>query len=143
MKKTIILLLALSALLFAGCKKPEYPGFLNPDSPEFTHGNVEISSMLMISYGMPTSSSLEGVIDQEAGTVLFIVPRADRSKFDLTQVKLQATVYLDSVISPKLSDRLWDVTSDDEGNPKVRITVTSQITGESKEYTVKGYVSSK
>lgn len=130
-------------MALAGCKQPEYPDFMNPESEAFTHEDVEISSMIMISVGKPLQSTLEGTIDNEAGTVIFKVPRADRDKYDLTKVKLQATVFYDAYITPKLGDRFWDVTSDDQGDPRVRITVTSGITGKTKEYTVKGYVSSK
>ena len=128
--------IAAAALLLGllSCKKA-----VNP----FVHDDVNISSMIMLSTGMEIQSSLEAVIDQEAGTIVFAVPRVERAKFDLTKVKLTATIFFDAYITPKLSDRIWDVTKDDEGNPRITLTVTSAQTGTSREYQVWGYVSSK
>ncbi|MBR1574264.1 MAG: hypothetical protein IJ652_05400 [Bacteroidales bacterium] len=126
-----------AALLLLGtlsCKKA-----VNP----FVHDDVTITSMVMSSTGFDIVSTLEATIDQEAGTIVFAVPRADRSKFDLTKVKLSATIWFDASISPKLSDRLWDVTKDEDGNPRITLTVTSDQTGTTKQYQVWGYVSSK
>ena len=99
--------------------------------------------MMMLSTGFDIQSSLEATIDQEAGTIVFVVPRAERAKYDLTKVKLMATVWFDAIISPKLSDTIWDVTKDDDGNPRITLTVTSAQTGSTKQYQVWGYVSSK
>ena len=97
----------------------------------------------MISVGMPSQSSMSATIDQDAGTILFAVPRVNRDKYDFTKVKLTATVPFDAIISPKLSDKIWDISGDENGDPKVKITVTSAVTGKTKDYTVKAYVSSK
>ena len=140
MKKYILILMA--ALMTVTCSKPQYPSFFVPGSDDFTHDNVEISSMIMYSTGKAIQSTLEATIDHEAGTVKFIVPRANRDKFDLTKVKLSATIFYDAEITPSLSGKIWDVTSDDSGNPKIKLTVRSTITGKTKEYTVNGYVSS-
>ncbi len=126
-----------AALLLIGlssCKKA-----VNP----FVHDDVTITSMVMLSTGFDIQSSLEATIDQEAGTIVFVVPRAERAKYDLTKVKLMATVWFDAIISPKLSDTIWDVTKDDDGNPRITLTVTSAQTGSTKQYQVWGYVSSK
>lgn len=141
MKKLIIIIAA--AIMAATCSKPIYPSFFDPSSDEFTHENVEISSMIMYSTGKSIQSTMEAAIDQEAGTILFVVPRAKRNQYDLTKVKLSATVFYDAIISPNLSGTIWDVTSDDSGNPRIKLTVTSAVTGKTKEYTVRGYVSSK
>ena len=132
MKKLILISVAL--LLLAGCKKVEQP---------YVHDDVEITSMIMISVGMPSQSSMSATIDQDAGTILFAVPRVNRDKYDFTKVKLTATVPFDAIISPKLSDKIWDISGDENGDPKVKITVTSAVTGKTKDYTVKAYVSSK
>lgn len=129
-----ILAAALLLICLSSCKKA-----VNP----FVHNDVEITSMVLLTTGFDIQSSLEANIDQEAGTIVFVVPRAQRNNFDLTKVKLTATVWFDAHISPKLSDRIWDVTKDDEGNPRVTLTVTSQQTGTQKQYQVWGYVSSK
>lgn len=141
MKKLIILISTLVAL--AGCGKVVYPDFFVSGNEEFSHDNVEITSMILLSTVDGITSSIEGTIDQEAGTILFVVPRAEKAKFDLTNVRLTATIFYDAEISPKLGGRLWDVTSDEEGNPRINLTVSSQMTGKTKEYTVRGYVSSK
>ena len=141
MKRIILILFA--AWMAVTCSKPVYPSFFVPGSEDFTHDNVEISSMIMYSTGKEIQSTLEATIDQEAGTISFIVPRANRDQFDLTKVKLAATVFYDAVISPQLGGKIWDVTSDESGNPRIKLTVTATATGKTKEYTVRGYVSSK
>lgn len=140
MKK--VLYVALAVLIASACAKPEYPDFFTPGNEAFTHDNVEISAMSLTSTGMAFQSSLEAKIDHDAGTILFVVPRVERLKYDLTKVKLSATVYYDAEITPKLSNKIWDVTSDDEGNPRITLTVKSKMTGKTKTYTVRGYVSS-
>ncbi len=141
MKKIVLFLLA--ALMTATCSKPQYPSFFVPGTDEFTHDNVEISSMIMYSTGKNIQSTLEATIDHDAGTVAFVVPRAKRDQFDLTKVKLSATIFYDAEITPSLSGKIWDVTSDESGNPRIKLTVKATMTGKTKEYTVKGYVSSK
>ena len=72
------------------------------------------------------------------------MPRADADKFDLTKMKLQATVFFDALITPKL-DGLFDITKDEEQNPRLKLTVTSMMHPDDpdikKEYLVYGYVS--
>ncbi|MBR1873044.1 MAG: hypothetical protein IJ795_07555 [Bacteroidales bacterium] len=133
MKKLRYIAAILLLFALASCKKA-----VNP----FVHDDVQITSMIMLSTGA-VRTSVEATIDQEAGTIVFVVPRSQKDNFDLTKVKLTATVFFDAHISPQLGDRFWDVTRDDEGNPKITLTVTSVQTGTSKQYQVWGYISSK
>lgn len=133
MKAIKYILAALLLLVFTSCKEEVQP---------YDHTDVEITALIAIN---PVSGEyLDGVISQNEGTIVFKVPRADADKFDLTKMKLQATVFFDALITPKL-DGLFDITKDEEQNPRLKLTVTSMMHPDDldikKEYLVYGYVS--
>lgn len=120
-------------LFFVSCKEVEQP---------YDHTNVEITAL--VATDVVSNAYLDGVIDQDAGTIVFKVPRALEDNYDLSRMKLTATVFYDALITPKL-DGLFDITKDEEGNPRLKLTVTSMMHPDDpdvkKEYTVYGYVS--
>ena len=133
MKSLKYIIAVLLAVLLTSCKEVQQP---------YDHKDVEITALLAIN---PVNGEyLDGVIDQDAGTIVFKVARADADKYDLKNIKLYATVFFDALITPKL-DGLFDITKDDEGNPRLKLTVTSLMHPNDpdvrKEYTVYGYVS--
>ncbi len=133
MKALKFIFAAILLLCFVSCKEEIQP---------YDHTDVEISALLAIN--PVTGDYIDGVIDQNAGTIVFKVARADASKYDLTKMKLYATVFFDALITPKL-DGLFDITKDEEGNPRLKLTVTSLMHPNDpeikKEYEVYGYVS--
>ena len=146
MKKLSIIVLSLLALAFSGCKQVEMP-FTHEDS------DVVITSMLM--WNLPhknitsdskfaVKESVEATITQgepnEVGEIVFIVPRTKRSYWDLTEVYLQATVGYDLYITPSIAGAK-DLTLDDEGKPRLTVTVKSKRTGFEKKYNIHAEIS--
>ncbi|MGM9788044.1 MAG: hypothetical protein ACI3ZF_03970 [Candidatus Cryptobacteroides sp.] len=111
----------LLAFALTGCEEPMEGDFLHTDNT--------ISAIYMTPGRGTSSLSVSGVIDNEAGTVTFTVPKDKRKDIDLTEVKLRASVSLDAFITPSLMG--WH----DISSPK-EITVTASMTGESKKYTL-------
>lgn len=96
---------------------------------DFVHDDATISSITMQPGSGSSSLSVSGVIDQEAGTILFTVPKAKRKEIDISQVRLRANIGLDAKITPSLSG--WQ----DLSSP-MEITVTATMTGTTKKYTL-------
>lgn len=135
-------MLALGAV---SCKQVEMP---------FTHEDSEVVITSMLMWNLPFKNitpdspfdrkeSVEGTITHnapdEVGEIVFVVPRNKRSYWDLTKVTLQGTVFYDLSISPALAGS-FDLTLDDEGNPRLELTVKSARTGFEKKYKVWAYV---
>lgn len=111
----------LLAFALTGCEEPMEGDFLHTDNT--------ISAIYMTPGRGTSSLSVSGLIDNEAGTVIFTVPKDKRKEIDLTEVKLRASVALDAFITPSLMG--WhDISS------PMEITVTAFMTGESKKYTL-------
>ena len=111
----------LLAFALTGCQEPMEGDFLHTDNT--------ISAIYMTPGRGTSSLSVSGLIDNEAGTVTFTVPKDKRKEIDLTEVKLRASVALDAFITPSLMG--WhDISS------PMEITVTASMTGESKKYTL-------
>lgn len=121
MKRLKYLILAFAASLIAfSCAKP---------ADEFIHDDCTISSIMMTSEKDKTTAPIEGTIDQETGEIIFTVPRDKYNAWDLTRVKVRATIGYDAYISPSLSG-IKDLSEE------YRITVTARQTGKSKDYTL-------
>ena len=122
MKKIFALFsFVLLAFTFTGCQEPMEGDFLHTDNT--------ISAIYMTPGTGTSSLSVSGVIDNEAGTITFTVPKDKRREIDLTQVKLRASVALDAFITPSLMG--WhDISS------PMEISVTASMTGEVKKYTL-------
>lgn len=114
-----------------------------PDA-DYVHDDATISAIKMgttqkDASGKEKALTIDGVIDQDAGTVLFTVPKDKRRDIDLTAVKLRANVAFDAyvTVSKELGkdvDRtLYGIHDISEG---IEITVTAKMTGRTKNYTL-------
>ncbi len=134
MKKTILAILTLSALLVQGCKKPVYT---------YVHNNVTITSITVTNLGAPDVpdfpgkplyASVTGQINDETGEILFPIPRRDADKFDIHRMKAYASIPLDAKFDPPLTG-IHDFSED------FPIRVYSLQTGDYKDYVLKVYFS--
>lgn len=130
MKKYIIglLLLILSLPLAVNCAKP---------GGEYLHEDNAIHSIMITPATGTTSATVEGVIKPVEGkdnafTIDFPIPRKLRSSFDLTKLKVKATVGYDVKITPSLSG-IKDLS--DPYEVKVEATQTGQV----KTYVLQAY----
>ena len=130
MKKYIIglLLLILSLPLVVNCAKP---------GEEYIHDDNTIHSIMSTPATGTTSATVEGVIKPVEGkdnafTIDFPIPRKLRSSFDLTKLKVKATVGYDVKITPSLSG-IKDLS--DPYEVKVEATQTGQV----KTYVLQAY----
>ena len=112
-----------------------------PDK-EFVHDDATISAIYMATTqkdatGKEKSISFPGVIDQDAGTIVFSVTKDKRKDIDLDAVKIRANVGFDAYVKVtreggKDVDRtlsgIHDIT---EG---IDLTVTAKMTGTTKDY---------
>ena len=120
----------------------------------FTHEDSEVVITSMLMWNLPHKAlssdskfdrkeSVEAVITNNAtdemGEIVFAVPRNKRMYWDLTSVTLQATVFYDLYITPSVAG-IYDLTLDDEGNPRMYLTVKSSRTGFEKKYKVWAYI---
>ena len=122
MKKILALVsAALLALGLTGCT--------DPMKGDFLHTDTTISAIYMSPATGTSSVSVAGVIDNEAGTIKFTVPKAKRKDIDISEVKLRATVGFDAYVTPVLTG-IHDLSEPFD------ITVTQKMTGEQKSYTL-------
>lgn len=110
----------LTAMLAVSCGKAD---------DEFTHDDATISAIYLTPASGSSSISIAGVIDNEAGTITFTIPKAQRKKVSISEVKLRANVAYDAFITPSLSG----VKCLDE---PIDITVTAKMTGRTQNYTI-------
>ena len=96
---------------------------------DFLHTDTTISAIYMSPATGTSSVSVAGVIDNEAGTIKFTVPKAKRKDIDISEVKLRATVGFDAYVTPVLTG-IHDLSEPFD------ITVTQKTTGEQKSYTL-------
>ena len=135
MKRILIAITAVAALMLgaSSCAKPD---------AGFVHDNATISAIYICTTqkdatGKEKSDKFSGVIDQDAGTILFTIPKANRKDIDLTAVKLRANVGLDAYVKVtkelgKDVDRtLYGIHDITEG---IDVTVTAKMTGRTKDY---------
>ena len=110
-----------------------------PDA-EFVHDDATISAIYMATTqkdaaGKEKPISFPGVIDQDAGTIVFSVPKDKRKDIDLDAVKIRANVGFDAYIKVtreggKDVDRtLYGIHDITEG---IDLTVTAKMTGTTK-----------
>ena len=122
MKKILALVsAALLALGLTGCT--------DPMKGDFLHTDTTISAIYMSPATGTSSVSVAGVIDNEAGTIKFTVPKAKRKDIDISEVKLRATVGFDAYVTPVLTG-IHDLSEPFD------LTVTQKMTGEQKSYTL-------
>lgn len=122
MKKIATLLAAVAMMLgISGCN--------DPMKGDFLHDDATISSIYMMPGTGVSSLTVIGSIDQEAGTIKFLVPKAKRKDIDISQVKLRANIGLDATCTPSLFG--WQ----DLSSP-MEITITATMTGTKKVYTL-------
>lgn len=135
--KKLLSILAVSALMLCAlsCAKPD---------ADYVHDDATISAITMgttqkDATGKVKPLTIDGVIDQDAGTVSFTVPKDKRRDIDLTAVKLRANVGFDAYVTVtkelgKEVDRtLYGIHDISEG---IEITVTAKMTGRTKKYTL-------
>ena len=133
--KRIISIIAIAALVFgaSSCAKPD---------PEFVHDDVTISAMYICTTqkdeaGKEKSLKFAGKINQDAGTIEFSIPKADRKGIDLLAVKLRANVGFDAYVKVtneggQAVDRtLYGIHDASKG---IDLTVTARMTGRTKDY---------
>lgn len=108
---------------------------VKPDS-EFIHDNCTITAIYITPAHATVSTSVTGVINQETGEILFPIPRAVASNYKLDDLSVRANVGYDVKITPSLSG-IKDLSEE------YPITVTATMTGNSKNYTLRAYFSSK
>lgn len=110
----------IAIVLFSSCAKAD---------SEFSHTDNTISAILLMPAKSTISTTILGTIDNEAGTIQFVVPKKLRSSINLSEVKLRATVGYDVVITPSLSG-IKDLTEE------LEIIVTATQTKQSKQYKI-------
>lgn len=118
-------ILKLSAIVLAlvsvlSCAKP---------GEEFLHTDNTITT-IWITPPDNATRIIYGDINEETGDITFEISRADRLYFDSKQLKVRATVGYDVMITPSLLG-IKDLSKG------MTITVTAQMTGESREYNLK------
>lgn len=75
------------------------------------------------------AETVTGDINQETGEIWFNIPRKDMKEWDLSKVKVSATVHYDVEIYPSLFG-IKDLTAEDG----YKITVKATQTGRTKDY---------
>ncbi|MCQ2158297.1 MAG: DUF5018 domain-containing protein [Bacteroidales bacterium] len=121
-----ILVAVLGAAVAASCVKVgEY---------DFLHDDCTIHSIYCTPVSAPVSTQISGIIDNEAGTIEFAIPRDKYQKYyKLDSLKIRANIGYDATVTPSFSSRVWDLNEDRE------FTVTANMTGKTKKYTVSAY----
>lgn len=121
-----ILVAVLSAAVAASCVKVgEY---------DFLHDDCTIHSIYCTPVSAPVSTQISGIIDNEAGTIEFAIPRDKYQKYyKLDSLKIRANIGYDAYVTPSFSSQVWDLNEDRE------FTVTARMTGKSKKYIVSAY----
>lgn len=121
-----ILVAVLGAAVAASCVKVgEY---------DFLHDDCTIHSIYCTPVSAPVSTQISGIIDNEAGTIEFAIPRDKYQKYyKLDSLKIRANIGYDATVTPSFSSRVWDLNEDKE------FTVTANMTGKTKKYTVSAY----
>ena len=116
----------LCALLAGACVKVgEY---------DFLHDDCTIHSIYCTPVSAPVSTQVSGIIDNEAGTIEFAIPRDKYQKYyKLDSLKIRANIGYDATVTPSFSSRVWDLNEDRE------FTVTANMTGKTKKYIVSAY----
>lgn len=130
MKKYILRLFAIVFCLplVLNCAKP---------GEEYLHEDNSISSIFIIPASSTVSATINGVIapvpgKDDAYTIDFPIPRKLKSSFDLTKLKVKATVGYDVKITPSLSG-IKDLSEPYE------ISVEATQTGKVRKYTLQAY----
>lgn len=121
-----ILVAVLGAAVAASCVKVgEY---------DFLHDDCTIHSIYCTPVSASVSTQISGIIDNEAGTIEFAIPRDKYQKYyKLDSLKIRANIGYDATVTPSFSSRVWDLNEDKE------FTVTANMTGKTKKYTVSAY----
>ena len=134
MKRTFtIIALAALALGSWSCAVPD---------DEFVHDDATISAIKICttkkdSSGETIKYEALGVIDQEAGTIKFTIPKENRREIDLDAVKFRANVGLDAYVkvtkelSKPVDRTLYGIHDVTEG---IEVTVLAKMTGRTKDY---------
>ncbi len=122
------LTLVLCLPLAMNCAKP---------GEEYIHEDNSIRSISITPADGKSTATVAGeitAVDEAAGTynIEFPIPRALRTTFDLTQLKVRATVGYDVKITPSLSG------IKDLSNP-YEISVEATQTGNVRKYTLQAY----
>lgn len=130
MKKYVLRLFTLvfCLTLVANCAKP---------GEEYLHEDNSISSIFIVPASGTVSATINGVIapvpgKEDAYTIDFPIPRKLKSSFDLTKLKVKATVGYDVKITPSLSG-IKDLSEPYE------ISVEATQTGKVRKYTLQAY----
>ena len=134
MKKiiTILSMVLMGAGVFS-CVKPD-ADFIHDDA---TISAIYICSTMKDATGKELNVSFPGAINQDEGTITFLVTKDKRKQIDLTAVKFRATVGYDAYIKVtaeggKSVDRtLYGIHDISEG---IDLTVTAAMTGRTKDY---------
>ena len=127
MKKYVLRLFAIVFCLplVLNCAKP---------GEEYLHEDNSISSIFIVPASGTVSDTINGVIapvpgKDDAYTIDFPIPRKLKSSFDLTKLKVKATVGYDVKITPSLSG-IKDLSEPYE------ISVEATQTGKVRKYTL-------
>ncbi len=130
MKKYVLRLFAIVFCLplVLNCAKP---------GEEYLHEDNSISSIFIVPASSTVSATINGVIapvpgKDDAYTIDFPIPRKLKSSFDLTKLKVKATVGYDVKITPSLSG-IKDLSEPYE------ISVEATQTGKVRKYTLQAY----
>ena len=130
MKKYVLRLFAIVFCLplVLNCAKP---------GEEYLHEDNSISSIFIVPASGTVSATINGVIapvpgKDDAYTIDFPIPRKLKSSFDLTKLKVKATVGYDVKITPSLSG-IKDLSEPNE------ISVEATQTGKVRKYTLQAY----
>ena len=130
MKKYVLRLfkLVFCLTLVVNCAKP---------GEEYRHEDNSISSIFIVPASGTVSATINGVIapvpgKEDAYTIDFPIPRKLKSSFDLTKLKVKATVGYDVKITPSLSG-IKDLSEPYE------ISVEATQTGKVRKYTLQAY----
>ena len=130
MKKYVLRLFAIVFCLplVLNCAKP---------GEEYLHEDNSISSIFIVPASGTVSATINGVIapvpgKDDAYTIDFPIPRKLKSSFDLTKLKVKATVGYDVKIPPSLSG-IKDLSEPYE------ISVEATQTGKVRKYTLQAY----
>ena len=130
MKKYVLRLFAIVFCLplVLNCAKP---------GEEYLHEDNSISSIFIVPASGTVSATINGVIAPVPGkgdayTIDFPIPRKLKSSFDLTKLKVKATVGYDVKITPSLSG-IKDLSEPYE------ISVEATQTGKVRKYTLQAY----
>ncbi len=126
MKKILYLTLSFILVAFSSCAKPD---------EEYVHDDCTVHAMYMVTPLSTVAKQLVGDIDQDNGTISFSIPREQarywKDKDGVpTKVKLSANLAYDAFVSPSLLG-LHDII-----DRSLEITVTANMTGKSKKYTI-------